>query len=210
MSTCRSDGAGRKRCRLLWRLFVRIIVGLSARCVNSDAETSLHRLSVEEVRPEFWVQLRRLEISNYLVFLAMWTALRFESPNAGGWTEATRSKGRTVDTATPGGPLNFCSELKSWKNPTRQVWCWCFYRRRQVIAVIWLQRQQCVGGRCFSAAPTAILLYRVTTWKLWNCNVVSICVWSVATTTVLRPFSGTTRVSRCQKRTSGLYGARGD
>jgi len=24
------------------------------------------------------------------------------------------------------------------------------------------------------------------------------------------PFSGTTRVSRCQKRTSGLYGARGD
>jgi len=29
-------------------------------------------------------------------------------------------------------------------------------------------------------------------------------------TTVLRPFSGTTRVSRCQKRTSGLYGARED
>ena len=28
------------------------------------------------------------------------------------------------------------------------------------------------------------------------------------TTTVLRPFSGTTRVSRCQKKTSGLYGAR--
>jgi len=24
------------------------------------------------------------------------------------------------------------------------------------------------------------------------------------------PFSGTTRVSQCQKRTSGLYGARGD
>jgi len=30
------------------------------------------------------------------------------------------------------------------------------------------------------------------------------------TTTVLRPFSGTTPVSRCQKRTSGLYDARGD
>jgi len=30
------------------------------------------------------------------------------------------------------------------------------------------------------------------------------------TTIVLRPFSGTTRVSRCQKRTSGLYGARED
>jgi len=29
-------------------------------------------------------------------------------------------------------------------------------------------------------------------------------------TTVLRPFSGTTRVSRCQKRTSGIYGARKD
>jgi len=30
------------------------------------------------------------------------------------------------------------------------------------------------------------------------------------TTTVLRPFSGTIRVSWCQKRTSGLYSARGD
>jgi len=30
------------------------------------------------------------------------------------------------------------------------------------------------------------------------------------TTTVLWPFSGTTWVSRCQKRTSGLYGARED
>jgi len=30
------------------------------------------------------------------------------------------------------------------------------------------------------------------------------------TTTVLRPFSGTTRVSQCQRRTSGLYGARKD
>jgi len=30
------------------------------------------------------------------------------------------------------------------------------------------------------------------------------------TTTVYGPFSGTTRVSRCQKRTSGLYGARED
>jgi len=29
-------------------------------------------------------------------------------------------------------------------------------------------------------------------------------------TPVLRPFSGTTRVSRWQKRTSGLYGARED
>jgi len=29
-------------------------------------------------------------------------------------------------------------------------------------------------------------------------------------TTVLRPFSGTTLVSWCQKRTSGLYGARED
>jgi len=29
-------------------------------------------------------------------------------------------------------------------------------------------------------------------------------------TTTPRPFSGTTRVSRCQKRTSGLYGARED
>jgi len=34
---------------------------------------------------------------------------------------------------------------------------------------------------------------------------------TTTTTTVLRPFySGTTRVSRCQKRTSGLYGARED
>jgi len=34
---------------------------------------------------------------------------------------------------------------------------------------------------------------------------------NITTTTVLRPFfSGTTRVSRCQKRTSGLYGARED
>jgi len=31
-----------------------------------------------------------------------------------------------------------------------------------------------------------------------------------ATTTVIWPFSRTTRVSRCQKRTSGLYGARVD
>jgi len=30
------------------------------------------------------------------------------------------------------------------------------------------------------------------------------------TSTVSRPFSGTTRVSQCQKRTSGLYGARED
>jgi len=30
------------------------------------------------------------------------------------------------------------------------------------------------------------------------------------TTTVLQPFSGTIWVSRCQKRTSGLYGARED
>ena len=30
------------------------------------------------------------------------------------------------------------------------------------------------------------------------------------TMNVFRPFSGTTRVSRCQKRTSGLYGARED
>jgi len=27
------------------------------------------------------------------------------------------------------------------------------------------------------------------------------------TTSILRPFSGTTRVSQCQKRTSGLYAA---
>jgi len=33
---------------------------------------------------------------------------------------------------------------------------------------------------------------------------------TTTTTTILRPFSGTTRVSRCQKRTSGLYGARED
>jgi len=32
----------------------------------------------------------------------------------------------------------------------------------------------------------------------------------LTTTTILRPFSGNTRVSRCQKRTSGLYGARED
>ena len=31
-----------------------------------------------------------------------------------------------------------------------------------------------------------------------------------ATTTILRPFFRTTRVSRCQKRTCGLYGARKD
>jgi len=30
------------------------------------------------------------------------------------------------------------------------------------------------------------------------------------TQTFYGPFSGTTRVSRCQKRTSGLYGARED
>jgi len=30
------------------------------------------------------------------------------------------------------------------------------------------------------------------------------------TTTVYSPFSGTTRVSRCQNRTSGLYGAKED
>jgi len=37
--------------------------------------------------------------------------------------------------------------------------------------------------------------------------------WDISyhtTTTVSRPFSGTTRVSRCQKRMSGLYGARED
>jgi len=40
--------------------------------------------------------------------------------------------------------------------------------------------------------------------------------WLLITTTTTTPqpfygpFSGTTRVSRCQKRTSGLYGARGD
>jgi len=33
---------------------------------------------------------------------------------------------------------------------------------------------------------------------------------TTTTTTILWPFSGTTRVSRCQKRTSGLYGARED
>jgi len=33
---------------------------------------------------------------------------------------------------------------------------------------------------------------------------------SVTNTTVLRPFSGTIRVSQCQKKTSGLYGARED
>jgi len=41
-------------------------------------------------------------------------------------------------------------------------------------------------------------------------------VWLLTTTTTHTPqpfyssFSGTTRVSRCQKRTSGLHGARGD
>jgi len=30
------------------------------------------------------------------------------------------------------------------------------------------------------------------------------------TTTILQPFSRTTRVSQCQKITSGLYGAKGD
>jgi len=33
---------------------------------------------------------------------------------------------------------------------------------------------------------------------------------TTTTTTILRPFSGTTRVSRCQEKTSGLYGARED
>jgi len=33
---------------------------------------------------------------------------------------------------------------------------------------------------------------------------------TTTTTTVLRRFSGTTWVSRCQKRTSGLYAARED
>ena len=34
--------------------------------------------------------------------------------------------------------------------------------------------------------------------------------YTTATTTVYSPFSGTTQVSRCQKRNSGLYGARED
>jgi len=41
--------------------------------------------------------------------------------------------------------------------------------------------------------------------EVWTCR-----FWDMRphhTTTVLRPFSGTTRVSRCQKRTSGLNGA---
>jgi len=34
--------------------------------------------------------------------------------------------------------------------------------------------------------------------------------WSGTTTPFYGPFSRTTRVSRCRKRTSGLYGARED
>jgi len=37
-----------------------------------------------------------------------------------------------------------------------------------------------------------------------------ICLSCISTTTVLRPFAGTTLVSQCQKRTSGLYGANED
>jgi len=36
------------------------------------------------------------------------------------------------------------------------------------------------------------------------------CVHHTTTTTILLPFSGTTWVSQCQSRTSGLYGARED
>jgi len=42
------------------------------------------------------------------------------------------------------------------------------------------------------------------------CPLVIMCNVVHTTTTVLRPFSGTTRVSRCQRRTSGFYGARED
>ena len=56
---------------------------------------------------------------------------------------------------------------------------------------------------------------------IWQCTVVCTYLWIVlkvdcwfTTTTTPQPFyspfSGTTRVSRCQKRTSGLYGARED
>jgi len=41
-------------------------------------------------------------------------------------------------------------------------------------------------------------------------NIVIGIIVIIITTTVLRPFFRTTRVSQCQKRTSGLYGARGD
>jgi len=39
-------------------------------------------------------------------------------------------------------------------------------------------------------------------------NLVNLALHTTATT-VYGPFSGTTQVSQCQKRTSGLYGARG-
>jgi len=52
-------------------------------------------------------------------------------------------------------------------------------------------------------------------WPRFYCvQMIETMSWAAAvvttTTTILQPFSGTTWVSRCQKRTSGLYGARED
>jgi len=51
----------------------------------------------------------------------------------------------------------------------------------------------------------------VTHVCILNCTSCSLnCASTTPTQPFYGPFSGTTRVSRCQKRTSGLYGARRD
>jgi len=42
------------------------------------------------------------------------------------------------------------------------------------------------------------------------CGISTYRLTTTHTTTIFGPFSGTTRVRQCQKRTSGLYGARED
>jgi len=56
-----------------------------------------------------------------------------------------------------------------------------------------------------------ILSILVRCWLCWGFQLLeSPSQFTTTTATVLRPFSGTSRVSRCQKRTSGLYDARED
>jgi len=63
----------------------------------------------------------------------------------------------------------------------------------------------------YKECSNAAQIYRRVTSVCMMCHC-QCCVGPRAetATTVYDPFSGTTRVSRCQKRISGLYGARED
>jgi len=86
--------------------------------------------------------------------------------------------------------------------------CHCIYIKRTIIKSVGLQSEYCICSYILQLITQITDITICKNFQYYSCKISARL--TITTTTVFQPFSGTTQVSRCQKRTSGLRGARED